>query len=70
MVLQGHSGGIFRLSAGIVVQRARFFRLLALAGRAATHPGGLSRRFVCVMISILIFMLPGRRARFARRPLF
>ncbi|MDW9225553.1 hypothetical protein C7S15_0082 [Burkholderia cepacia] len=53
-----------------MAQRTRFVRLLALAGRAAAHPDGLSRRFVCVMISILIFMLPGRRARFARRPLF
>ncbi|MBN3750642.1 hypothetical protein G3N96_35295 [Burkholderia sp. Se-20373] len=70
MTLQGHSVGIFRLSIGIVLQCARFAGISSLGGLAATYPGGLSRPVICVMISILIFMLPGRRARFARRPLF
>ncbi|NTY41467.1 hypothetical protein [Burkholderia diffusa] len=71
--MQGHSTDICRLSIAIVVQRARFVRISSLIEPAAAYPddpGGLSRNSICVMISILIFMLTGRRAFSAHRPLF
>ncbi|WP_128849047.1 hypothetical protein [Burkholderia catarinensis] len=70
MILRDHFFAIFRLSSAIALQRARFVRVSSLAGRIAACPDGLSRHSICVMISILIFMLLGRRALSARRPLF
>ncbi|MDN7936507.1 hypothetical protein [Burkholderia metallica] len=57
--MQRYFVGISRSSVGIVAQPAHFVRISPLIVPAAAYAGGLSRRLIYVMISILIFMLPG-----------
>ncbi|CAM2170371.1 hypothetical protein BO443_10120 [Burkholderia orbicola] len=68
--MRDRAAGMCRSSIVIASQRVPFSLIRVHVEPAAPDAYGLSRLSIYVMISILIFMLTGRCALPARRPLF